>query len=93
MTVAVGIDVSKASSAVSIVVDGVETWHTKITNDQAGFKALLSKLKEYNNPQITFEATGVYSRRLGRFLDDYGYTYTQLNPLTAKKQMDSLRPQ
>ncbi|HEM5025440.1 TPA: IS110 family transposase, partial [Streptococcus suis] len=34
---------------------------------------------------------GVYSRRLQAFLEDNGYAYTRLNPLEAKKQLDSLR--
>ncbi|WP_201346363.1 IS110 family transposase, partial [Streptococcus suis] len=42
-------------------------------------------------PEIIFEATGVYSRRLQTFLDDNGYAYTRLNPLETKKQLDSLR--
>lgn len=92
MTIAVGIDVSKATSNVAIVDDGTITWEDKITNDQIGFATLLSKLKAYQSPQIVFEATGVYSRRIQRFLQDNGYPYVQLNPLTAKKQLDSLRP-
>ena len=48
-------------------------------------------LKTVHNPEIIFEATGVYSRRLQAFLEEYGYAYTRLNPLEAKKQLDSLR--
>ena len=44
-----------------------------------------------SNPEIIFEATGVYSRRLQAFLEENGYAYTRLNPLEAKKQLDSLR--
>ncbi|WP_153992419.1 IS110 family transposase, partial [Streptococcus suis] len=44
-----------------------------------------------HKPEIIFEATGVYSRRLQTFLDDNGYAYTRLNPLETKKQLDSLR--
>ena len=40
------------------------------------------------HPQIIFEATGVYSRRLQAFLEDHGYDYVILNPLKAKKEMD-----
>src|SRR5699024_8883420 len=32
-----------------------------------------------------------YSNRLCRFLNNNGYAYTRLNPLEAKKQLDSLR--
>ena len=64
-----GIDVSKTSSEVAILVND-ETVH---------------------NPKIIFEAIGVYSRRLQAFLEEYSYAYTRLNPLEAKKQLDSLR--
>ena len=60
-------------------------------NDAIGFNRLLNDLKTVHNPEIIFEATGVYSRRLRAFLEEYGYAYTQLNPLEAKKQLDSLR--
>ena len=43
-------------------------------------------------PDIVFEATGIYSRRLKAFLEDHIYPYTYLNPLAAKKQLDQLRP-
>ncbi|MBS0726353.1 IS110 family transposase, partial [Streptococcus suis] len=52
---------------------------------------LLGDLRTVHKPEIIFEATGVYSRRLQTFLDDNGYAYTRLNPLEAKKQLDSLR--
>ncbi|HFI0401483.1 TPA: IS110 family transposase, partial [Streptococcus suis] len=75
-----GIDVSKVSSEVAILV-----------NDAIGFSRLLGDLKTVHKPEIIFEATGVYSRRLQAFLDEHGYAYTRLNPLEAKKQLDSLR--
>ena len=51
----------------------------------------LTDLKAVSNPEIIFEATGVYSRRLQAFLVNIGYAHTRLNPLEAKKQLDSLR--
>ncbi len=51
----------------------------------------IGDLKTVHKPEIIFEATGVYSRRLQSFLDEHGYAYTRLNPLEAKKQLDSLR--
>ena len=51
----------------------------------------MGDLKTVHNPEIIFEATGVYSRRLQAFLEEYSYAYTRLNPLEAKKQLDSLR--
>jgi transposase len=91
MTVVFGIDVSSTTSEVAIVDETVKVWQGKIDNDWFGFQELLKKLKDYSQPQIVFEATGVYSKRLNRFLDEHGYRYTMLNPLLAKKQMDGLR--
>lgn len=91
MTVAFGIDVSAATSEVAIVDEQVTIWEGNIDNDWFGFQKLLKRLKDYVEPQIVFEATGVYSKRLNRFLDEQGYRYTMLNPLAAKKQLDGLR--
>ena len=80
-----GIDVSKASSEVAILVNGEKIHGYTMLNDAIGFNRLLNNLKTVHNPEIIFEATGVYSRRLRAFLEEYGYAYTQLNPLEAKK--------
>lgn len=86
-----GIDVSKTSSEVAILVNGEKVHGYTILNDAIGFNRLLGDLKTVHNPEIIFEATGVYSRRLQAFLEEYNYAYTRLNPLEAKKQLDSLR--
>ena len=86
-----GIDVSKTSSEVAILVNGEKVHGYTILNDAIGFNRLLGDLKTVHNPKIIFEATGVYSRRLQAFLEEYSYAYTRLNPLEAKKQLDSLR--
>ena len=80
-----GIDVSKASSEVAILVNGEKIHGYTMLNDAIGFNRLLNDLKTVHNPEIIFEATGVYSRHLRAFLEEYGYAYTQLNPLEAKK--------
>lgn len=86
-----GIDVSKASSEVAIVINGEKIHGYTMPNDTIGFTRLLDDLKTVQKPEIIFEAIGVYSRRLQAFLEENGYAYTQLNPLEAKKQLDSLR--
>ena len=91
MRVVFGIDVSKASSEVAILVNGEKVHGYTMPNDAIGFAHLLNDLKTVQQPEIIFEATGVYSRRLQVFLEDSGYAYTRLNPLEAKKQLDSLR--
>lgn len=87
MKVVFGIDVSSDKSNVCVLVDNSKSEFT-ISNDRPGFFELLNSLKTFTNPQIIFEATGVYSRRLQTFLQDYGYDYVIMNPLTAKKEMD-----
>ena len=91
MRVVFGIDVSKASSEVAILINGEKVHGYTIPNDAIGFNRLLGDLKTVHNPEIIFEATGVYSRRLQAFLEECGYAYTRLNPLESKKQLDSLR--
>ena len=85
-----GIDVSKTSSEVAILVNGEKVHGYTILNDAFGFNRLLGDLKTVHNPEIIFEATGVYSRRLQAFLEECGYAYTRLNPLEAKKQLETV---
>ena len=42
-------------------------------------------------PHVVFEATGIYSRPLERFMQENNYRYCLLNPLEAKLQCDTLR--
>ncbi|WP_420950885.1 IS110 family transposase [Bacillus cytotoxicus] len=42
-------------------------------------------------PAIVFEATVVYSGKLERFMNDYGFSYGLLNPLESKLQTASMR--
>lgn len=86
-----GIDVSKVSSKVAILVNGEKVHAYTMSNDLIGLSRLLNDLKTVYQPEIVFEATVIYSRRLQAFLEDNGYPYIRLNPLEAKKQLDSLR--
>ena len=90
MRVVFGIDVSKASSEVAILINREKVHGYTIPNDAIGFNRLLGDLKTVHQPEIVFEATGVYSRRLQAFFEDNSYAYTRLNPLESKKQLDSL---
>ena len=78
-----GIDVSKASSEVAILVNGERVYGYTMPNDIIGFSRLLEDLKTVRNPEIIFEATGVYSRRLQAFLEENSCDYTRLNPLAT----------
>ena len=86
-----GIDISKDTSNVAILIDGQPIKEFKITNDKEGFNTLGDQLGSFTDPLIIFEATGVYSRRLEAFLKTADYPYTRINPLQAKKDMDSFR--
>ncbi|WP_311317805.1 IS110 family transposase, partial [Lactobacillus delbrueckii] len=81
-----GIDVSSRKSNVCIMVNGQKVNDYPISNDMVGFNQLLGDLKQVTNPQIIFEATGVYSRRLQAFLDMHELRYVMMNPLEAKRK-------
>lgn len=86
-----GIDVSKSTSNVCVLVDSNKVSEFKIDNDLIGFGRLESALNSFVDPEVIFEATGVYSRRLAYFLQTHHLSYAQLNPLQASKEMDGLR--
>ena len=81
-----GIDVSSRKSNVCIMVNGQKVDDYAISNDMVGFNQLLDDLKQFTKPQIIFEATGVYSRRLQAFLDMHELRYVMMNPLEAKRK-------
>lgn len=87
-----GIDVSKHTINLAIVVNKVKVDECKLTLDRPGLADLLKLLKSFHQPEVVFEATGIYSRILQHFLDCNEFEYTMLNPLAAKKQLDNLRP-
>ncbi|WEV36314.1 IS110 family transposase [Lactobacillus sp. ESL0677] len=91
MEIVFGIDISSKTFNVAIGIDNSIVKEYKTTNNRLGFKELLVDLKQFEQPEVVFEATGTYSRRLEMFLQDYDYGYIRLNPLDAKKQMDNFR--
>ncbi|MDY4553328.1 MAG: IS110 family transposase, partial [Streptococcus hyointestinalis] len=58
MRVVLGIDVSKVSSEVAILVNGEKVHGYTMANDAIGFSRLLGDLKTVQKPEIIFEATG-----------------------------------
>ena len=90
-------DVSKGNSVV-VLYDAVGNllFEDKLTHSQSGFKALNEQIEavieEYGQaPEMVFEATGVYSSALEKFLQENDYTYYRLNPLEAHFQTMTLR--
>lgn len=88
MRTIIGLDVSKATAALSVATDGKTVYDTSITLDVVGFNDLKAIVASYDQSEVVFEATGVYSRRLEKFLLDQGIFYHILNPLVAKKRLD-----
>ncbi|OFD70966.1 IS110 family transposase [Bacillus mycoides] len=71
-------------------------FESEIKHSKPDFKKLQEKIHKLTDetgesPEIVFEATGIYSRQLERFMQNNQYTYCLLNPLEAKIQCDSLR--
>jgi transposase len=90
--VVVGIDVSSRKSAVCMMLNKQIIKQFNIANDAIGFKQLLAEISFFKEqPQIVFEATGVYSCKLQAFLNQHHYRYTMINPLKAKLQLNQFR--
>lgn len=95
----IAFDVSMGHSAM-VIYDQHERCQLEkvVHHTQAGFKWLhgqIEQLREISGqtPDIVFEATGVYSQGLEKFLQSHQYAYTRLNPLEAKMQTDRMRRQ
>lgn len=89
---AVGIDVSKGKSTISIITTEGEVIEGpfEINHDQEGFDILLSKVKNYKKEEIKFlmEATGHYHLPLLNSLIENDYFVCVENALVIKKYCD-----
>lgn len=89
---AVGIDVSKGKSTVSIITTEGEVIEEpfEINHDQEGFDILLSKIKDYKKEEIKFlmEATGHYHLPILNSLLEKDYFVCVENALVIKKYCD-----
>lgn len=70
----------------------------EILHNRPSFEKLHNTLQELKAqdgqaPEIVFEATGVYSKGLERFLQDYQYAYCCLNPIQANEETKTMRRQ
>ncbi|WP_125711497.1 IS110 family transposase [Lacticaseibacillus porcinae] len=86
-----GIDVSKATANVAVLVDETFIKEFKITSDIPGYQALEDELNSFTEPQLIFESTGIYSRSLRAYLQRNKWQYTEINPLRAKIDMEGFR--
>lgn len=90
-------DVSKGRSVV-VLYDpfGNPVFEKQLFHSQSGFKGLKEQIEALLDEsgqglEIVFEATGVYSSALERFLQENNYAYYRLNPLEAHFQTMTLR--
>ena len=77
----IGIDISKALLDVASYPDGEIC---QFTNNIKGYLKLAKWLATMNLSCITFEATGVYHRKLERFLGERGLPFARINPRQAR---------
>ncbi|SCC22550.1 Transposase [Fictibacillus enclensis] len=68
-----------------------EILHNKIHFEKLYQRIVALVQQDGHTPEIVFEATGVYSRQLERFMNDHGFPYCLLNPLESKLQTASMR--
>jgi len=84
----IGIDVSKNKANVAVTRDLRIIKEFVMPLDVLGFSQLKQVMIQCNQtPEIVFEATGVYSRRLEYYFQQQHLMYHILNPLTAKNRI------
>ncbi len=82
LTQVAGIDISKNHLDVCLHPSGATR---RVTNDQAGHKALLGWLARQSVERIVFEATGPYHRCFERALSAAGLPFAKINPRQARR--------
>ncbi|OBS41914.1 hypothetical protein A9177_14975 [Lactiplantibacillus plantarum] len=88
MRTVIGIDISKNKANIAVATDLVVVKELVISLDALGFNELKHVVLQFGGkPEIVFEATGVYSRRLEYFLQQASLNYHILNPLAAKNRI------
>lgn len=70
-------------------------FESEINHSKPNFEELRKRIDQLMNenkksPHIVYEATGVYSRQIERFMQDNKFEYFLLDPLEAKLKCDSL---
>ena len=74
----VGIDVSKRWIDLCITVNGKAVVHKQFDNNKAGFRKMVSWLKQYGKPSewlLCMEHTGIYAQPLWYYLTEKSITY------------------
>lgn len=93
----IALDVSKGKSTF-VIYDGYKQCEFvgELNHTRVDFEKLHQRIKEITAvdgqaPEIVFEATGVYSKPIEKFLSDHNLTYCRMNPLEANLQMAKMR--
>lgn len=93
----IALDVSKGKSTI-VIYDRYNRceYEGELNHTRVGFEQLNHRITEITTldgqaPEIVFEATGVYSKSIEKFLHDHGHTYYRMNPLEANIQMATMR--
>ncbi|MGG5343676.1 IS110 family transposase [Enterococcus sp. AZ192] len=90
MTYVLALDVSMGKSYHVLYEDERCLSEGEITHTKFGFDYLLQEIQQLPElPSIVFESTGIYSRVIETFCQNNHLLYCLLNPLEAKKQLDS----
>lgn len=81
-----GIDISKRSFDVALLLPNGKRKNKKFSNDTVGFNALYDWLGEFDVELLhaCMEATNVYGNALAEFLFDHGYEVSVVNPARIK---------
>nr|WP_176763354.1 IS110 family transposase [Enterococcus faecalis] len=90
MMYVLALDVSMGKSYAVIYHETTCLFEQEILHDKPYFCQLLQEIYVFpERPQIVFEATGVYSRVIETFCQKNHFAYCLLNPLEAKRQLNS----
>ncbi|SPM44406.1 IS110 family transposase [Orientia tsutsugamushi] len=82
-SIIVGIDVSKETFDAAVLINNkVQT--RKFNNNSEGFNKLVTWLKSRGTGHVCMEATGIYWKNLAKYLYDYGYKVSVVNPASIK---------
>lgn len=87
----IALDVSKGHSYCVVYHHNECIAEFDCLHNKVGFKKLKQVIDEATMPTVYFEATGVYSRPLVKFCQDYHVSYSLLNPLEVSINTQQLR--
>jgi len=85
-TYILGIDISKKSFDVTLLMENNKQKNKKFSNDLKGFKILSGWLEKWSVEKLhaCMEATNVYGNELAEYLYDVGYDVSIVNPARIK---------